>query len=165
MNKGDVVMVLWHSRQESLGIISELGNETAIVSTFSPITGNWGAYTFNLKNIRELVVLDPMNSDTAPAVIKALINATTDPAIKAYLPEMPFSTVLAALNSLAKQSKPVEPSGKYPVVKDREGAEWVRRDETLWVLIKPSLGNSTAGQLRRYEHIDAEEVIFEGVPE
>ena len=119
------------------------------------------------------VFIDPEDTEALARLIRALVEASSDPGIRAYLKDMPYHETAAALRSLIAPPKPAEPQGLGAVVEDAEGWRWIRVDWTNpWCIARPNarepyqqsseLGSATHDSHVRWDKVAAVRVLSEG---
>lgn len=73
----------------------------------------------------------------------------------------------AALRSLSQPPRPTEPTGRYAVVVDSEGVEWLRSRDGFWCHTVTGEGLGLSGlsrwRMARWEDIAAPKVLSQGV--
>lgn len=112
------------------------------------------------ESARPLVVIDPEDREQVERLAMALSDSYEDDFAPYEADHMQV-----ALRSLIEPPKPEEPTGRYAVVVDREGVEWLRKDvEAMWCSqTAKTEGGLIDGHWRHYGDISAVRVLSEGV--
>jgi hypothetical protein len=114
----------------------------------------------SVTDARPLVVIDPEDREQIERLLSAYYNG------EGNLGDL-VDKFQAALRSLVAPPKPVEPTGRYAVVVDTGGAEWLRREPgDMWLEQRNQTSVSLDAPAFRARHwglVDAVRVLSEGI--
>lgn len=119
----------------------------------------------HVDSARPVAVIDPEDREAVERFTKVFWSERQGVGLQSWTPPAEVEAMTAALREFAnpKPPKPDEPQGRYAVVLDADGVEWLRDRNGSWCYVTQNAPGLTRWRMKRWSDIDAVRVLSEGV--